>query len=214
MKYTTFCRGKNWECLASLKKNIMKYKQYRQPNRCDNNGLLIILVSSTGFGQLFCPSSRALDCVLQNSKQKYISKYNQQAAVLHNLFISVKCSTWVRRFLRPSSGAQNFIYSIGYFVKPLLLPATVVAGSSKGLTKYPMLYIQFWVPDDGRRNRLKHVEHFTEINILRNVASRWLYLEIHLRCTDRWRSNLNKNLSFLQIPFIYWISQHFMNHSL
>ena len=26
------------------------------------------------------------------------------------------------------------------FVKPLLLPATAVAGSSKGLTKYPMLY--------------------------------------------------------------------------
>jgi hypothetical protein len=30
------------------------------------------------------------------------------------------------QFLRPSSGAQNFIYSIGYFVKTLLLPATVV----------------------------------------------------------------------------------------
>ena len=29
----------------------------------------------------------------------------------------------------------------GYFVKPLLLPATVVVGSSKGLTKYAMLYI-------------------------------------------------------------------------
>ena len=29
----------------------------------------------------------------------------------------------------------------------------------KKLDKYPMLYIQFWVPDDGRMNRLKHVEH-------------------------------------------------------
>jgi len=29
------------------------------------NGLLIIPVSSTGFGKLFCPYSRALDCVLQ-----------------------------------------------------------------------------------------------------------------------------------------------------
>jgi hypothetical protein len=44
--------------------------------------------------------------------------------------------------------------------------------------KYPMLHIQFWAPDDGRRNRLKHVEHFTEINKLCNVASRWLYLKI------------------------------------
>ena len=33
------------------------------------------------------------------------------------LFISVKCSTCFRRFLRPSSGAENCIYSIGYFVK-------------------------------------------------------------------------------------------------
>ena len=36
----------------------------------------------------------------------------------------------------------------------------------------------FWVPDEGRRNRLKHVEHFTEINNLCNVASCWLYLKI------------------------------------
>ena len=33
----------------------MKYKQYRQSTRCNNNGLLIIPVSSTCFGQLFCP---------------------------------------------------------------------------------------------------------------------------------------------------------------
>ena len=36
----------------------------------------------------------------------------------------------------------------------------------------------FWAPDDGRRSRLKHVAHFTEINKLRNVASRWFYLKI------------------------------------
>jgi len=32
----------------------MKYKQHRQPTRCNNNGLLLIPVSSTYFGQLFC----------------------------------------------------------------------------------------------------------------------------------------------------------------
>ena len=41
------------------------YKLYKQPNRCNNNGLLIIPVSSTCFGKLFYPSSGALDCVLQ-----------------------------------------------------------------------------------------------------------------------------------------------------
>jgi hypothetical protein len=59
--------------------------------------------------------------------RRYISKCNQQNATLHNLFISVKCSTCFR-----------------------------------------------W------KYRLKHVEHFTEINKLCNVASRWLYLEIYL----------------------------------
>jgi hypothetical protein len=29
----------------------------------------------------------------------------------------------------------------------------------KNLDKYPMLCIQLWVPDDGRKNRLKHLEH-------------------------------------------------------
>ena len=129
--------------------------------------------------------------------RKRISKYNQQDATLHNLFISAKCATCFRRFLRPSSGAQNCIYSIGYFVKPLLLPPTTVAGSSKGLTKYPMLYIsskgltkypmlyiQFWAPDDGRRNRLKHVAHFAEINKLGNVASCWLYMKIFIWSSD------------------------------
>ena len=47
------------------------------------------------------------------------------------LFISVKCSARFRRFLRPSSGAQNCIYSIGYFVKPLLKEAVKVWQSTR-----------------------------------------------------------------------------------
>jgi hypothetical protein len=31
----------------------------------------------------------------------------------------------------------------------------------------------FWAPEHGRRNRLKHVEHFAEVNELCNVASCW-----------------------------------------
>ena len=37
------------------------------------------------------------------------------------------------------------------------------------------MYVQFWAPDDGRKTRLKHVEHLTDINKLWNVASCWLY---------------------------------------
>jgi hypothetical protein len=58
-----------------------------------------------------------------------------------------------------------------------------------------MLYIQFWVPGDGWRYRLKHVEHFTEINKLCNVASCWLYLEIYLRCTDLLTSDIWNSFS-------------------
>jgi len=63
------------------------------------------------------------------------------------------------------------------FVRLLLLTAASLAGmelqywSDKHLT----LYVQFSAPDDGRKNRLKHAEHLTGINKLRNVASCWLY---------------------------------------
>jgi hypothetical protein len=40
---------------------------------------------------------------------------------------------------------------------------TTAAGSSIGLT-IPDACIQFCAHDDGRRNRLKHVEQFIEIN--------------------------------------------------
>ena len=43
-----------------------------------------------------------------------IFKYNQQDATLYNGIYYYKCSTCFRRFLRPSSGAQNCIHSIGY----------------------------------------------------------------------------------------------------
>ena len=65
------------------------------------------------------------------------------------------------------------------FVSPIVLPAAslarLAAGSTIGLTKYLTLYVQFWAPDDGRKNRLKHLELLTEINKLWNVASCWLY---------------------------------------
>ena len=78
--------------------------------------------------------------------------------MFHNLFISVRRSTCFRRFFRPSSRAQICIYSVRYLSD-----------------QYLTLYVQFWTPDDGRKNRLKHVERLTEINKFWNIASRWLY---------------------------------------
>jgi hypothetical protein len=55
------------------------------------------------------------------------------------------------------------------FVELFLLPTAIVSEleqlkhdsskKQKNLDKYPMMCIQSWAPDDGRRNRLKHVEH-------------------------------------------------------
>ena len=81
--------------------------------------------------------------------------------------------------------------------------STIVAGSSKGLTNYPMLYIQFWAPDDGWRNRPKYVEHFTGINKLCNAASCWLYLKIQ---NYPWKRIIKKGelLSLITIGKYIW----------
>ena len=65
------------------------------------------------------------------------------------------------------------------------ISSTTVAGTIKGLTKYPMLYIQFmsswwWAEKAPETCRAFHR------NILCNVGSFWLYLKIRLRCKDPW----------------------------
>ena len=42
------------------------------------------------------------------------AEYNQQDATFHSFFISVRRSARFRRVFRPSSGAQNCTYSVGY----------------------------------------------------------------------------------------------------
>jgi hypothetical protein len=55
------------------------------------------------------------------------------------------------------------------FVEVFMLLTAIVSGleqlthdsgkKQEKTDKYPMLRVRFWAPDDGRRNRLKHVEH-------------------------------------------------------
>ena len=54
------------------------------------------------------------------------AEYNQQDAMIHNLFISVRRSTFFRQFFCPSSGAQNWTYS----VRPIQLPAARLASQA------------------------------------------------------------------------------------
>ena len=80
-----------------------------------------------------------------------------------------KCLMLYIQFWAPDDGRRNCIYSIGYFVKPLLLPATVhlhlfhdSGRESKALRKGLMLYIQFWAPDDGRRNCIHSIGYLVK----------------------------------------------------
>ena len=105
---------------------------------------------------------------------------------------------------------KNCIYSIAYFVKPLLLPSPVWKrrnwqwqGAVNIWQSTRCCIYSFGAPDDGRWNRLKPVEHFTEINNLWNVASCWLYLKIRLRCTDPWTSKLY-NVTLWHIGVTVW----------
>jgi len=59
----------------------------------------------------------------------YSFKYNQQDATLYSILYCCQCSTCFRRFLCPSSGAQNCRHSIWYMSS--LFAATASASSKQ-----------------------------------------------------------------------------------
>jgi hypothetical protein len=98
-------------------------------------------------------------CWLPNSfyLSHVVFKYNQQDAMLYNILYYCQCSTCLRRFLRPSSGAQNCTHSIWYMSSFL---AATASGSSK--QAWHMLCVQFWAPHGnfnghGRNMRQRHL---------------------------------------------------------
>ena len=110
------------------------------------------------------------DCSVQYCHM-YVPKYIQQDQSLHNLFISVNCSTCFGWIPHPSSGVQNCIYSIWYL-------------SNRQRQVPDAVDTVVCAPDDCWRHHPKHVEQFTEINKLCNVAPCWLYFVTYLRFTD------------------------------
>jgi len=73
------------------------------------------------------------------------------------------------RFLSIISSSKLHIQRL-VFVRPLLLPASSLVGPARQAVgssagdKYLTLYVQLSATDDGRKNRLQHVERLTEIN--------------------------------------------------
>ena len=102
-------------------------------------------------------------------QHEYISKLQPTRWDVSWFIYFYRRSTCFRRFLRPSSGTHNCTYSFRYCQPILLLAATVdemerssisstIAASSSIGWQYLKLYVQLCAPDDGRRNRLKHVK--------------------------------------------------------
>ena len=94
-------------------------------------------------------------------------------------------------------GAQNCTYSVRNLSE-----------------QYLTLYVQFWAPDDGRKNPLKHVKHLTEIKKLWNVASCWLYSANILARHGPMNVKLSSLLAHLEISThfqpIYSPHNHYM----
>jgi hypothetical protein len=134
----------------------------------------------TEFYTLFiCRMSTVCDCqktslifffiIHMSVHRNIITNYSQQDANFLEFIYFYRRCTCFRRFLLPSSGAHICTYSFRY-CQPILLPAatveemelrsissTVAASGTIGW-QYLKLYVQLCAPDDGRRNRLKHVE--------------------------------------------------------
>jgi len=72
-------------------------------------------------------------------------------------FIEYK-STWFGGSFRPSSGVQDCTHSIKYVIQVSWLLAS--KQSTNVYDIYLMLCVQSWTPDDGRKDRPKHVEWY------------------------------------------------------
>ena len=91
--------------------------------------------------------------------------YNQQDATFLDLFISTDALHVSGGFLRPSSGAQNCTYSLRVLSTSTAASVSEIVRSAISPTLAAVLvdntrrlYVKFCAPDDGRRNRLKHVK--------------------------------------------------------
>ena len=144
------CPGKNagthwvWSCVGPRagsdvleKRKIFVPTGVRNPNRLSRR-----LITQNRHIHYFWRSC-------DRASWMYSFKYNQQDATLYNILYYCQCSTCFRRFLRPSSGAQKLYTQHLVYVKLACC------------YRYTRCCVySFWAPDDGRRNRLKHVEHW------------------------------------------------------
>jgi hypothetical protein len=141
-----------------------------QATRCTCYLKLFILVKrSTCFGRSFRPSSGAQNCVYRNGVCQIAAAvccYRGWGGAYLKLFILVKHSTCFGRSFRLPSRAQNCVYSNG-ICQTAAATCCYRGWDGTAVWHIPLLYRQFWAPDDGRKDCPKSVERFTKINNLR-----------------------------------------------
>ena len=146
--------------LISLFMEFWIVKVASQPLNCPTlfKGYTTYYLSSFWY---FFPHSGVFLIVTDNTVLFW--NYNQQDATIF-YYLFVKRSTCFGRFLRPSSGAHKCTLSFMY-CQPILLQADIVGKPryqpAALLVDYLKLSLQLCAADDGRRNRPKHVQPFT-----------------------------------------------------
>ena len=125
---------------------------------------------------------------------QYVSNKMQRYTVYLYLEISVRVSGGISTHRQEHT--QLYLQHL-VLLRPLLLPAALKRQVAVTVWQVPdAVDTVVCAPDDGWRYHPKHVQQFPDINKLCNVASCWIYLYIwiHLRCTDPWTSKMTSTV--------------------
>jgi len=120
--------------------------------RKDTEHKICVLISSTFFVWN-----------ISHSKKKWTS-FHSKTNQMHQCikFILEWHSTCFGRSFRPSSGVQDCTYSN----KQDTAVCWLASRQQYLFDKCLLLYVQSWSPDDGRKDRPKHVECHSKINLI------------------------------------------------
>jgi hypothetical protein len=114
--------------------------------------------------------------------------YIQQDATLHSLITSGNWSTCFGWYHHPSSGAHRTVSTASGICRTVITICRYRGGGGtpKELQIPDAVDTVVCCPDDGWRYHPKHVEQFSDMNVLCNNASCWIYIGIYLRRTYTW----------------------------
>ena len=132
--------------------------EYLKSSQEKNKPTATILDSSYSLSACFSYFHLSLSGVLSVCRPSFFT-FSISRIYWRAVWDIVRVGEWQIDFLSQFSFLHTCTYSVRYCQPILLLAATVVAASSNNGSQYLKLYVQLCAPDDGRRNRLKHVEH-------------------------------------------------------